>query len=668
MSTKEIGSLAINLLANTAKFTKEMERANKKLDSFGAQAKSAAKIAAGAFAGISVARMAGDVIKAADTMSLLESKIRLVSKSNEEAAIRQSAVFESAQRTRSEYEATVTLYSRMARATDTLNLSQAKQLQLTETINKAIKVSGATNTEAEAAVTQLSQGLAAGALRGEELNSVMEQTPRLAQAIAQGMGLTIGQLREYGKQGKLTAEAVVKALSSQSDAIQREFEKVPVTVGQATTQLENSLLRLSGSLKPVNDLIASSIAGWARLIDKISGAQPGEERFNELFKKRLEYTEALTNGTGRYYTLNKRTLKERIEAIDVELRKLQDTRIETEKLAAVEAQRESARPQKPKEFSRNDAEKQRIKDLSGIESLILKNQSAQEAANDSLLRYNGLWQGGLMSVEAYTEKVRDAAQAFDTSGGQNNRLAEIESEMAGAEERIHQSYANRAQIIETALQNKVITQERYNTLIAQNAARHEEEITAKANAEADKRAKYENRIARLKLQVAQSYADAIYTIGQEAGGKTFKYAQRVSAGITLMSAWQMAAGAAANTQLDFWGRAAVYASALSMGLRAVSQIRSTTIGGGGGGSVGSGPTFPSVNERVTNRHIEKLEEQRAMQGSQGSGKQLTVNLNMNGNWIANQDMKEYFKEVFTDLVDSDHINITVLGEKARVTT
>src|SRR5690606_2746970 len=106
-------------------------------------------------------------------------------------------------------------------------------LGLTEAVNQAVKLSYASAASGEAALFQLGQGLGAGALRGEELNSVMEQTPRLAQSIADGLKVPIGSLRELAKQGKLTTDVVIEALEDQADVLAKEYGRVPVTIKDA---------------------------------------------------------------------------------------------------------------------------------------------------------------------------------------------------------------------------------------------------------------------------------------------------------------------------------------------------------------------------------------------------------------------------------------------------
>src|SRR5690606_14403203 len=160
----------------------------------------------------------------------------------------QTALFRIAQQTRAAFAPTADLYSRMARNAGELGASMDDLLTVTQAINESMVISGASAQAAEAALTQLNQAFGSGVLRGEELNSVLEQAPRLAEAIATGMGVTVGQLRALGQAGALSAKAVFDALRGQAQAINDEFSSMEKTVGQATTVMENSLTRFIGKL------------------------------------------------------------------------------------------------------------------------------------------------------------------------------------------------------------------------------------------------------------------------------------------------------------------------------------------------------------------------------------------------------------------------------------
>lgn len=192
-----------------------------------------------AFLGLSAGMMARDVLRIADAYTAVENRLKLVTRSTTELETAHRALFGVAQQTYASFGATADLYARLARSTSELGISQQRLVAVTESVNQAIAISGASAQSAEAALFQLGQGLGAGALRGEELNSVLEQTPRLAQAIADGLGVTIGQLRNLGSEGQLTAERVIGALESQADALEREFGSATRTAANALTQLRN---------------------------------------------------------------------------------------------------------------------------------------------------------------------------------------------------------------------------------------------------------------------------------------------------------------------------------------------------------------------------------------------------------------------------------------------
>jgi tape measure domain-containing protein len=218
------------------------------------------------------------LVRYSDTWASLEGRLKLVTTSQRNLLKVQGDLFTMSQRTRVGFEATVDTYARIARSTRELGVSQTRLLAVTESINKALIVSGSAGASAQAALFQLGQAFASGELRGEELNSVLEQTPRLAQAIADGMGVTIGQLREMGKAGQLTAASVFQALESQGDAISREFQQLPVTISQSLTTLNNELTKFIGqsaNASGASQALASAISSVANNLDTLVAAGIG---------------------------------------------------------------------------------------------------------------------------------------------------------------------------------------------------------------------------------------------------------------------------------------------------------------------------------------------------------------------------------------------------------
>ncbi|MCT8208713.1 tape measure protein [Proteus mirabilis] len=175
-------------------------------------------------------------------------------------------VFDISQATRSSLDATATLYARLERGTREYNTSAADLAKLTSIINQGFIVSGATAQEAENAIIQLSQGIASGVLRGEEFNSVAEQGSRLMVALADSMGVGIGQLRKMAAEGKLTTDVVVKGLLSQGDAIGKEFAKTTRTMSQAFQEAGNNLTKFLGE----NTTIKSTISAFSDAVITVS--------------------------------------------------------------------------------------------------------------------------------------------------------------------------------------------------------------------------------------------------------------------------------------------------------------------------------------------------------------------------------------------------------------
>ncbi|QPT33513.1 tape measure protein [Proteus penneri] len=191
----------------------------------------------------------------AEAWAVLNNKLSNSVRASESLIDVTQRVFDISQATRSSLDATATLYARLERGTREYNTSAADLAKLTSIINQGFIVSGATAQEAENAIIQLSQGIASGVLRGEEFNSVAEQGSRLMVALADSMGVGIGQLRKMAAEGKLTTDVVVKGLLSQGDAIGKEFAKTTRTMSQAFQEAGNNLTKFLGE----NTTIKASI-------------------------------------------------------------------------------------------------------------------------------------------------------------------------------------------------------------------------------------------------------------------------------------------------------------------------------------------------------------------------------------------------------------------------
>ncbi len=186
------------------------------------------------------------VIGKADEWTNLNNRLRLVTKDQAAFVAAQQDVVQIAKATRQPLGATAELYQRIAMNQDALGLSGAGLARVVETISKTMVISGSSAAAAEGALIQLGQAFASGALRGEELNSVLEGAPALAQEIAKGLNVPMGKLRELGQAGKLSADQVINALQRQASAVDDAFGKMDATVGQSLTLLNTNLSEMIG--------------------------------------------------------------------------------------------------------------------------------------------------------------------------------------------------------------------------------------------------------------------------------------------------------------------------------------------------------------------------------------------------------------------------------------
>ncbi|OTG95053.1 hypothetical protein B9T24_09870 [Acinetobacter sp. ANC 4654] len=188
----------------------------------------------------------GAAINKMDTYTGLTNKLKLVTVNQNELNKAMGDTFKIAQNTAQAWDSVAQIYQRFSDNAKRLNITQAETASLTETVAKAISISGGSAASAEAALIQFSQALASNVLRGEELNSVMEQAPGLAKAIAQGMGITVGQLRSVAAEGKITGDVLVEALGKAKASVDDLFSKTDFTIAQSFTQLSNEVTKFVG--------------------------------------------------------------------------------------------------------------------------------------------------------------------------------------------------------------------------------------------------------------------------------------------------------------------------------------------------------------------------------------------------------------------------------------
>ncbi|MBD5747754.1 phage tail tape measure protein [Citrobacter freundii] len=268
-------------------------------------AKASAVGLAGAFAG---AYATGHLISLADEWSSVNARLKQASQSTDDFNESQRALMEISQRTGTAFSDNASLFARSAASMREYGYSSEEVLKVTEAISTGLKLSGASSSEASSVITQFSQALAQGVLRGEEFNSVNENGDRVIRALASGMGVARKDLKAMADQGQLTADKVVPALISQLGALQDEYSAMPQTVASATTKIENAFLAwvgganeatgatsaLTGALNAISDNI-NTVASAAGVLAAIGGSRFIGGMIGDLGSQTAQLVEARKN-------------------------------------------------------------------------------------------------------------------------------------------------------------------------------------------------------------------------------------------------------------------------------------------------------------------------------------------------------------------------------------
>ena len=200
---------------------------------------------AGAFLGMQSVRW---LVGTSDQLAQINARLQMMTGSAEAAAEANEQIYQAALRSRGAYADMADLVSQLGITAGGAFGDTGELVAFAEQIQKQMAISGASGASAAAAMTQLTQGLASGVLRGEELNSVLEQTPMIAKTVADYMGVTTGQMRELASEGAVTADVVKNAILGAAEETDAAFKQMPMTWAQVWTQMQNIAIR---ALDPV---------------------------------------------------------------------------------------------------------------------------------------------------------------------------------------------------------------------------------------------------------------------------------------------------------------------------------------------------------------------------------------------------------------------------------
>jgi tape measure domain-containing protein len=275
-STK-VGSAHIELVAKTDRFQRGMQDMQdqtrkatarvqneiRKTDTEIKRMTGSAHMAASAIAAVGGVAAFSQLTRIADTFTQMRNKLQLVVKEGESLVDVEERLFQLALKNRAAIEPTVALYSRLRAARTDLSDEQA--LKIVDTWNKTLVISGASAGGAAAATIQLSQAMAGGILRAEEFNSIVENNVRAVQLFAASLGVSMGELRAMVNEGKVGFDQLVKAMTTDAGAVGDEFGKMSMTVGQAMTNLETSMIRFIG-LQDTQFNGSKKLAEWINIL------------------------------------------------------------------------------------------------------------------------------------------------------------------------------------------------------------------------------------------------------------------------------------------------------------------------------------------------------------------------------------------------------------------
>ena len=204
---------------------------------------------------------ASAIRQTADEVMNLDGRLRSVTSSDRERLQIEDKLYEQAQNSRTSWQGQETMFYKIAKASNRYGYSLDDTARMTDIVSKALVVGGASAQEAEATILQLGQALSSGVLQGDELHSLDENASGLMQHIAEQLGVNIGDLKKMGAAGELTSQTIMNAILKSGGAIDEEFSKMPMTIGQSFQQIGNGWGKLILSIQQKSGVF-SSVGGY----------------------------------------------------------------------------------------------------------------------------------------------------------------------------------------------------------------------------------------------------------------------------------------------------------------------------------------------------------------------------------------------------------------------
>ena len=275
MATK-LGTLTLDLVARIGSFTQGMNQASTTAEREMRRVENSVvtvdslikKLAVTAGAAFSVSQ----IVNYADSYTGMVNKLKLVTSSQSELGKAMDDTHKIAQATASDWGGVLDVYTKFQGLSKRLGIDQTEVARITETVTKTVAMSGQSATASEAALLQFGQALNTGLLRGAELTSVMSQAPALAKAIAEGMGVAVGDLKKLGEEGKITSEVMRDALLKMSASVDAEYAKTATTVAASFNLIKNEAIKTVGEFDNATGASKTFVQGMTLLSENMDVA------------------------------------------------------------------------------------------------------------------------------------------------------------------------------------------------------------------------------------------------------------------------------------------------------------------------------------------------------------------------------------------------------------
>lgn len=255
-ASAEIGLLRSKMAIDAV--GKASDNASQKINNLG-NATGALGAIKSALAGIAIGATVGKAMNMSDDYANMNARLNMINDGMQSTNELQKSIFTSAQRTGSAYTEMANGVAKMRMQAGDVFQNNGETIAFLETMNKSFVVGGASIEEQKSAMMQLTQAMASGKLQGDELRSLAETSPALIQAIATKLGVTRGEVKKLGADGKITADIVKTAMLEASETIDQQFKNMPLTWGRAWQNFINFVTKAFEPLSiKINQIVNSA--------------------------------------------------------------------------------------------------------------------------------------------------------------------------------------------------------------------------------------------------------------------------------------------------------------------------------------------------------------------------------------------------------------------------